>query len=336
MLEMRRMQRIFSLEKIRTHLSLWTSSPPPQQGFPVAHVQLLLPVEAAPSTSPSAPAAGDGALEVSNFPGGITIKGAGIEVEVSFELKALERSPHRALLQPPFQPSASSFPFFFAVFDSSLRAASYALVRITCNPNSDHVQPQLATLSTPSSLRSRPGPASSRAGPSPALTSWPSPSCPASTALPLTTTAAGPGATATPTGAGLGGKERTRIFGCLGAMFCTSSQAAVAPRRATDGPFPSHPNQLLRTPNRLLPSSIYRWKEAGLDRMAVVSETVKLEAKTASEGCVKVRSVRTNARFWPIFHCFSPFRSVSAPLSSLSSSLRDEKERVAPLGRNIG
>lgn len=224
MLEMRRMQRIFSLEKIRTHLSLWTTSPPPQQGFPVAHVQLLLPVEAAPSTSPSAPAAGDGALEVSNFPGGITIKGAGIEVEVSFELKALERSPHRALLQPPFQPLASSFPFFFAVFDSSLRAASYALVRITCNPNSDHVQPQLATLSTPSSLRSRPGPASSRAGPSPALTSWPSPSCPASTALPLTTTAAGPGATATPTGAGLEGKKGLEFSGAWEQCFARAAK----------------------------------------------------------------------------------------------------------------
>ena len=54
-----------------------------QQGFPIAHVQLPLPVQAAPSASPSAPAAAAGELEFSNISGGITIKGAGVEVEVS-------------------------------------------------------------------------------------------------------------------------------------------------------------------------------------------------------------------------------------------------------------
>jgi len=88
MLRMRRL-RIFFAAKDAAALTLSSPSSlstdsPYQQGFPVAHVQLPLPVQDAPSTSPGVPLAAAGGLEASNFPGGITIKGAGVEIEVRF------------------------------------------------------------------------------------------------------------------------------------------------------------------------------------------------------------------------------------------------------------
>lgn len=94
MLQMRRLRRFFFAHKtfrstpLFSLSSLFTSQHPTRQGFPVAHVQLPLPVQAAPSTSPSAPVAAGGALEASNFSGGITIKGDGVEVEVCFFLSS--------------------------------------------------------------------------------------------------------------------------------------------------------------------------------------------------------------------------------------------------------
>ena len=49
------------------------------------------------------------------------------------------------------------------------------------------------------------------------------------------------------------------------------------------------------------PPQSNRWKEAGLDRMAVVPETVELASKAASEGCVEVRFRAKKCGLFPLF-----------------------------------
>lgn len=155
--------------------------------------------------------------------------------------------------------------------------------------------------------RFRPRPASSRAGPSLVLKSWPSPSCPASTALPPTTTAEGPGATATPTGAGLGAKKWARIFGdpvavsCAGAPCQSTTTVGFLLEQTKNPPPPLTLTNLKHLQIAFYPPQSNRWKEAGLDRMAVVPETVELASKAASEGCVEVRFRAKKCGLFPLF-----------------------------------
>ena len=79
------------------------------QGFPVAHIQLPLSFQTVPTTSSSVLSAAGGELVASNFSGGVTIKGAGVEVEVSFFFFStvvvfllLLPTPFLLLLPPPF------------------------------------------------------------------------------------------------------------------------------------------------------------------------------------------------------------------------------------------
>ena len=131
---------------------------------------------------------------------------------------------------------------------------------------------------------------------------------------------------------GFGSEKRSSNFWEPGSSVCASGQQSTVASNK-NGPLSSssHPHQsqkhlrIVRNP----PKSI-RWKEAGLDRMAVVPETVKLESKTVSERCVEVRFRAKNVHFGPLFADDRRFESfpLRFPLFSFLSSMTKRKRHL--------